>query len=154
MATFDDLLLALQFVSSGEPSENQAYLCKDTGAIHYHSEYGDNEEELPDDFESDRYIAVPHKKDLNLGKGLALTFAAESLPDEQAKIRQIFSHAGAYARFKDLLERTGMLQRWYDYEAQAEREALLSWCKENNIEVSGQQCGPAEGPHPAGSTRG
>ena len=150
VTTLDDLLLALQFVSSAAPTEHEAYLCKDTGEIHYHSEYGDNEEDLPDDIDSERYIAIPHKMELNLGKHLVLEFATEFLPDEQIKVRQIFSRPGAYARFKDLLERAGMLQQWYDYEAKAEREALLTWCGENGIEIDGQPGVPrdAASPHP------
>lgn len=37
----DDLALAFDFVSSGAPSEHQAFLCEDTGVIHLHSELGD-----------------------------------------------------------------------------------------------------------------
>lgn len=137
MATLDDLLLALQHVSSGAAGENEAYLCTETGVIHYHSGYGDNEEELPDDIGSERYIAIPHKKDLDLGRHLVMKFTAEVLPDEQPKIREIFSRSGAYARFKDLLERSGLLQRWHDYEATAETEAMRRWCDQNGVKVDG-----------------
>jgi hypothetical protein len=90
---------------------------------------------LPDDVDSDRYIAVPHKNDLDLGKRLVLKFAAEFLADEYDYVRQIFSRRGAYARFKDLLDRHGKLQQWHDYEDRAKKEALREWCQDNEIEI-------------------
>ena len=55
--------------------EHQAYISLDTGAIYWVSESNPMEAEadVPDDLEtSDRYIAVPHKNDLDLGTQLAL----------------------------------------------------------------------------------
>src|SRR6266536_5589275 len=50
------------------------------------------------------------------------------LPDDFDEVRQIFSSRGAYARFKDLLDRRGALDHWYDFEAKAEERALRTWC--------------------------
>jgi hypothetical protein len=52
------------------------------------------------------------------------------------KIQQIFSAKGAYARFKDLMDRKGALDQWYNFEAKAEEEALRMWCALNSIELS------------------
>jgi hypothetical protein len=136
--SFEALLEAFEFASFGQPGEHEAYLCKETGTIHCHSEYGDNEESLPDDVDdSDKYIALPHKNELDLGKRLALKFAGEAMSDDQGQIHEIFSRPGAYARFKDLLEHRGLIQQWYEYEARAQKEALRAWCKENDVEVDG-----------------
>jgi len=136
--TFESLLEAFEFASFGQPGEHEAYLCTETGRIYHHDEYGDNEEPLPDGIDdSDKYIALPHKNELNLGKRLALTFAGEAMPDDQRKVHEIFSQPGAYARFKDLLEHRGLIQQWYEYEAQAQKEALRAWCKEKNVELDG-----------------
>jgi len=134
---FDDLELAFQFVSSGAPMENEAYLCRDTGVIYWHSDFGDNEEELPDDIDSEKYVAIPHKNTLDLGKHLALRFTASVLPDRATEVQAIFSRRGAYARFKDFLERCGELQQWYDYEEKAQRQALRRWCEDNDIGIDG-----------------
>ncbi|WP_353839486.1 hypothetical protein [Mesorhizobium sp.] len=76
----------------------------ETGKIYCHSEWVDDVEELPDDLEdSERYIAIPDKRELDLGKPLVLSFARHHLLDDYDKVREIFSRAGAYARFKDLL---------------------------------------------------
>ena len=59
--------------------EHQAYLCKQTGKIYLHSDlYEDPDEELPEDLEDgDKYIALPGKRDLDLGKPLASTLRAK-----------------------------------------------------------------------------
>ncbi len=116
--------------------EHQAYISIDTGTIHWLSEVSPLEEEMPDDFEtSDRYIAVPHKNDLDLGSDLALRFSAEELPGLYDRVEQFFRHRGAYARFKELLASEGCLDKWYAFEAEATERALRNWCIENEIKV-------------------
>ena len=56
---FDELLDAFDFVSDGQPFEHDAYLCLETGVIHYHSDLVDLEEALPDDIDTPgKYIAI------------------------------------------------------------------------------------------------
>jgi hypothetical protein len=125
---FDDLSLAFEFVGSAAPSENNAYISLDTGQVYCTSELNPLDEGVPDDLEtSDRYLLVPHKTDLDLGKGLALRFAASELPHCYDRIVDFFRHKGAYARFKDLLDSEGTLERWYKYEAEATDKALRDW---------------------------
>jgi hypothetical protein len=132
----EDLSLAFEFVSSGAPMEHRAYISMDTGAIYWVSELGSLEEEPPDDLEeSDRYIEIPHKNDLDLGRDLALRFAEKELPDSYARVQDFFRHRGAYARFKDLLAAAGCLDKWYAFEAECTEQALKDWCEVNQIEV-------------------
>jgi hypothetical protein len=113
--SFSDLLLAFEFVSSDGMGENEAYLDRQSGKIYWHSEFGDNDEELPDDIDDEKYIAIPDKIELDLGKPLVLDFAREFLPDDYGEVCHIFSRRGAYRRYKDLLVRRGALERWYDF---------------------------------------
>ena len=77
-----DIELAFSFVNSGAPMMHQAYISLDTGQIYWISDLNLDEPELPSDFEtSDRYIALPHKNELGLGRNLALSFAEDELPD-------------------------------------------------------------------------
>ena len=46
-----------------------------------------------------------------------------------------FHQRGAYGRFKDLLERKGMLEAWYECEAQAAEQALRAWSAENGLQL-------------------
>ena len=135
--SFSDLQLAFEFVSSGGMGENEAYVDRQSGKIYWHSESGDNDEKLPDDIDDEKYIAIPDKKELDLGKALPLDFAREFLPDNYDEVRQIFNRRGAYGRFKDLLLRRGALERWYDFSNKAEEAALREWCAANGIDPAG-----------------
>src|SRR5437762_1665252 len=108
--------------------EHHAYISIDTGTIYWISEADPLEEEIPEDLEtSDRYIAIPHKNDLDLGSDLALRFAAEELPGLYNRVEEFFRHRGAYARFKELLASKGCLDKWYAFEAKCTERALRSW---------------------------
>jgi hypothetical protein len=135
--SFSDLQCAFEFVSSAGIGENEAYLDRQSGKIYWHSEFGDNDEELPDDIDDEKYTAIPDKRELDLGKPLVLDFAREFLPDDYDEVRRIFSRRGAYRRFKDLLVRRGALERWYDFSNKAEEVALREWCAQNGIDLSG-----------------
>jgi len=64
---FNDLLDAFEFVSAAYPTEHEAYLCVATGTILYHAELGVEDEPLPDEIDDpERYIAIPHKNELDL----------------------------------------------------------------------------------------
>jgi len=132
------LLLALDFVSLDGGGMNEAFLCRQTGKIYWRSpDLDDESEELPDDLEeSENYIAIPGKRELDLGKPLVLDFAAECMPDDFDKVRKIFGSGGAYRHFKMLLEERGKLNEWHDFEEQAAERALHEWCKENAIEIA------------------
>ena len=135
--SYADLLNAFDWVSAGPPLENAAFIDRETGTTHLTSTIMELEEEVPEDLDdATRYIAVPHKVDLHLGKSLALEFTDETLPDSYAVVARFFSKRGAYARFKDLLDRKGLLQSWYDYEAAAVERALREWSEENGIQLN------------------
>ena len=137
---YEDLSAAFDFVSFAAPMEHQAYLSIDTGTICWISELNPLEEEIPDDLEtSDRYLAIPHKNDLDLGSELALRFAAAELSDHYNAVEQFFRHRGAYARFKELLASERCLEKWYAFEADSTERALKNWCAENNINVIGSE---------------
>lgn len=140
---YEDLTAAFDFVSFGAPMEHQAYISLDTGTIYWVSEFVE-EEEVPEDLEtSDRYVAVPHKHDLDLGRNLALRFAEEVLPDRYDTVQDIFRHRGAYARFKNMLASEGHLDKWYAFEAESIRKALKEWCTEQDIELIGEDNRPS-----------
>lgn len=131
---------AFEFVSVGNSYDTSAYISLDTGKVYWVSDVVEDTEELPDDFEtSDRYIAVPNQKQLDLGRRLVLSFIEQELPDEYEIVAGFFRRKGAYGRIKDLLESRSMLQKWYDYENHATDEALRGWCEENGIRLVAKQ---------------
>lgn len=135
--SFSDLQFAFEFVSFGAPGGNQAILDTQSGRLYYHSEVADNleEDEFPEDIDDEKYIEIPHKHELNLGKPLVLEFARQVLPDDYDEVRHIFARRGAYGRFKALLVRRRALDRWHDFSARAEEAALRQWCADNAIEL-------------------
>ena len=133
---YDDISAAFDFVSFAAPMEHRAYVSLETGTIHWVSELNPLEEEVPDDLEdSTRYIAIPHKNDLDLGSDLALRFAAEELPARYTRVEGFFRRRGAYARFKEFLAEEGCLEKWYAFEAESAERALRNWCKEHGIQI-------------------
>jgi hypothetical protein len=132
---FDDLLAAYEWVSSS-PYDNNAFVSRVTGNVHWSSSMADFDEDLPKDIEDGSiYVAVPNKHDLNLGRNLALTFVEEQLADAYQTVANFFHQRGAYGRFKDLLERKGCLEAWYDYEAKATELALREWAIEEGLPI-------------------
>lgn len=131
---FSDIEDAFFFVSMGELYMNNAILCIETGQIFYISDFGDSDE-LPEDIDDDpgKYIEIPHKNELNLGKPLVLEFSAMSLSDNLEKVKSFFHKKGAYTKFKDFLEMKGLLDKWYAFEEAEQKNALMEWIKENDI---------------------
>jgi Uncharacterised protein family (UPF0158) len=134
--SFTELSDAVDFVSAGNMEENRAYLCKESGKIYHHSELVPDLDELPEDVDDEeRYLRIPDRRSLDLGKPLALDFAREFLPDDFDQVRDFFRRKGAYAKFKNLVARRGVLDRWYDFETKAQEQALREWCEDNLIEI-------------------
>ena len=131
---YDALSTALEFVSSGMLTEHRAYISIDTGVIYWVADSSDIDDDAPEGLEeSDRYVAVPSKTDLGLGRPLALQFTEERLPDEYEAVRQFFARPGAYSRFKDLLAAHEQLDAWYAFEAERTERALREWCEAQQI---------------------
>src|ERR1700680_4892752 len=116
--SFQEILDAFEFVDGGLGA-HEAFLCKQTGKVHWRSglsELDELNEEVPDDVEDEeKYLAIPGKRELDLGKPLVLDFAREFLPNDFDEVRHIFTRRGAYRRYKDLLVRRAALEPWYDF---------------------------------------
>ncbi len=134
---FDKLLEAFEFASFSGGIGSSAYVDLETGHIYWVAEEMDDFEEVPDDIEtSDRYLMLPDKRDLELGRNLAISFAEECLPNEYENVVDCFRKKGAYARFKDLLDRHDALTQWHQFEAKQTEIALREWCRQNDIQLA------------------
>jgi hypothetical protein len=137
-----DITGAFEFANtSGSIGEFLAFVCKRTGKIYYRTDFSDDEEmndELPDDIDDEeKYVALPDKRELGLGKPMVLDFAREFLADDFDDVRYFFSKRGAYPKFKALLARRGAIDRWHAFEAKATEQALRDWCALHSIEIVG-----------------
>jgi hypothetical protein len=138
------LALALEY-ASGESYGGRAVLCRESGKLLLHAKYGDNFDEWPDDVDDEqKYLAIPSKRDLDLGRRLVFAFAREFLPDEYDDVRRFFTRRGAYARFEDLLVRRRALEQWYAFENAATERALRQWCDENGVVIRREDRAPGD----------
>ena len=128
---YSDLEAALDFVSFSYTGENLAYFSRTTGKFYWISDCIDEEEEpLPEDlYLSSEYIQVPDKYELDLGKRMVFDFVHQYLPDDYETVFNYFRKQGAYARYKFMLEKKDMLEKWYEFETQQTKMALLAWAK-------------------------
>ncbi|MDE0284474.1 MAG: hypothetical protein OXN26_08010 [Gammaproteobacteria bacterium] len=144
---FGDISEAFETVSFNPQYDKEAYLCRETGRIYYYfSDLDDSGDELPEDIGDDRkYIQIPRKNELDLGRKLVFRFVEHELPGDVDYVYGIFRKAGAYSKFKALLERRGTLEKWYEYEANATEKALREWCEVNSIDLKKDSPLPGEG---------
>lgn len=118
---FQDLLDGFDFVNEGDPGENQAFVDLQTGRVYWHSEALDEREALPGDpADRARFLPIPDRDALGLGAPLAQRFsqangiAAPAAGDDRGWQRQ--------------LQEAGLINRWYEFETAAQRDALVAWC--------------------------
>ncbi len=118
---FETIEMAFEFANFDDRS-NDAYLDRRTGKSLYFSMLEDSEDE-PDDLDDrTRYVAIPDTRDFGLGSQLAVQFATENAPELLDDVHSAFTGRGAFRRFKDLLDRSGFLEAWYQYQAEYERK--------------------------------
>ena len=131
---FKDIEDAFRFVSSAPKFEHTAVISKETRDIYYISEFGESDEP-PDDLETkpDNYIFIPHKTDLGLGRKLVLEFASLHMKDNLDKVNAICKERGVFGRFKKLLQKYSLMEKWQEYEAEKQNSALLEWCRKQDI---------------------
>jgi hypothetical protein len=135
-----ELLDAFECVSfQSGIGDNHGYICRETGKIYWRFADPplDEDEQLPDDIDDEeKYLPVPDKRELDLGKPLVLAFARDFLPDDFDYIRDMFRRRGAYGQFKALLARRNAINLWHDFENKAAERALREWCKVNSIALA------------------
>lgn len=92
--------------------------------------------DVPPDLEtSEQYVAMPGKRDLDLGIRLVMAFVEEALPKDLETVEGYFNKRGAYSKFRDLLARRDALDRWHAFEAEATARALREWAEGEGFSV-------------------
>jgi hypothetical protein len=134
---YRDLEAALEWSSFGAPFENTAIISRMTGEVFLKSMSDDTDEELPEDIDDGTlYVAVPHKNELDLGRELVFDFIESESPSHVGVVAAFFRQRGAYSKYKNFLEREALLDKWYTFESEANRSALLRWALENGFTVT------------------
>ncbi len=90
-ANFDKLLEAFEFANFSGSPDSCAYVDLETGQTYWVADEMEDLEEVLDDIEtSDRYLMLPDKRDLELGRNLAISFAEDALPNEYENVVDCF----------------------------------------------------------------
>ncbi len=132
---WNDIENAFLFVSMAPMYQNHAFLNIDNGQIYYSSETSDSDK-IPKNMNAPgKYIEIPHKNDLDLGKDLVYQYIKKYLPEHYDTVWKIFGKKGAYSRYKQFLENLGKLEEWFKFENGVIDKTLRDWCKENEIEI-------------------
>ncbi len=133
---FDDLLQAFDWVNASYEGDNSAFVCLETGTIHWGPNSAEMEEDLPDDIDdASRYAAVPHGAELGLGRRLALAFTQEVLPESVPEVSGFFRGPGAFPRFRELLDREQRIDEWREFERAEIERALREWAEEYGVRI-------------------
>jgi len=147
MVALDDLIDGLDL----QDDDVRAYLDCDEGVVvsigdeivslserNEPSEWRDWERELIEVLRevekgSKRFVQLPYKSDVN--EWDIMRRFCDTVGDDRVKelLLQAIHGRGAFRRFKDELDRSGLLDRWFDYKRSALRDQAIEWCTENDI---------------------
>ena len=109
----------------------EAYFSTETGRVYRISSLGDSDER-PDDFEeSDQYLNLPNKYDVELRSELVQKFTFVQNADLQEKIEITFHRRGAYRHFRYVLEENDLLECRRTFEEEHTKEGITRWCKKS-----------------------
>jgi len=134
--SYFDIELAVDFVSAGRGFGNEAYIDIESGRVYLIGDLMEDENIPTDIDDADKYLSIPSKSELGLGKRLAIQFTSCNLPSELDNVYSIFSRKGAYSRFKALLESVEKLDSWHEFEEMKTREVILEWCSDHGIDIN------------------
>jgi len=133
-----DQHLAVEHVTTGGAYGTEAFIDLRSGAILCGGI--DAEVPFPDDvYDEKRYLPVPAKKELGLGRDDALAFTEHHAPQLLSRAEYIFNAAGAFDRFKLLVREHGLLNAWYAYQDERLRQALAEWAGLNDLRLAGSK---------------
>jgi len=133
---YRDIEDGYHYANMGGGLDTMAVVQKSTGKCFYRSDdLVDDDWPSDEDLDTDDYVVLPDKFDLDLGQKLVFDFVLSNVPDDYERVRDMFRRRGAYGRFKGLLHRKGLLDAWFACQNKSEEAALRQWCEREGIEL-------------------
>ena len=77
------------------------------------------------------YIQLPSHEDIN-EHGMMIEFC-NNIEDTEVK-KKILNNKDSFRDLRQSIENEGLINNWYDYREDAEKNLAIKWCKDNNIE--------------------
>ncbi len=115
-------------------SESCAFFDRKTGEILWISEYDDNNEDKLEEIDCDpNIVALPTQYDIN--EYSIMREFAENYSDstKSEALLVCLRGAGAFRRFKDMINILGISVEWYEYRRNAYLNIARDWCERNGI---------------------
>ena len=96
---------------------------------------GLDNEGLEDEIEEnlERYLRLPTKFEIH-EYHIMEEFIWTLKVDSADKLEHAIQGRGAFRRFKDMVDRMGISQQWYDFQAEYYRKLAIEWCQEHGLE--------------------
>ena len=116
--------------------EDCFYYNKETGELEYFNYEHENPNDLDiEEVEDDeKFIRLPDKFDINdYGILKDFMFAQEDREIRDA-LYDIIHSKGVFKKFRQVVERFGILEKWYEFYAKAYEDIVKEWCEENGLE--------------------
>ncbi len=82
----------------------------------------------------DDYLPLPEKYDFNEYRIIEKFISSVPVRKQAEMLSQAIHGKGAFRRFKDMLERLGLIDQWFKFREQKLREFVEFWCTENKID--------------------
>ena len=103
-------------------------------------EYFNSEQENPNDFdideidEDENFVALPSKYSIDdYGIMKDFMFAQKDKKIHDA-IYDAIHQKGAFRKFRQVVEQTGILQKWYEFRNKEYEDIVKEWCETNGLE--------------------
>jgi len=114
-------------------SESDIYFNIESGEFIYYNQYYSDEDIDPEEFEDNKYIALPSQYDIN-EYDIMEQFIDNVRNDHKRELLSVsIEGKGAFRRFKDTLDRVNLRDEWYKFRDEAYAEIAREWCEENKI---------------------
>lgn len=94
-------------------------------------------EGMEDDIDEnpDRYIRLPTKFEIH--EYHIMEEFIWTLQEEKAnKLEYAIQGRGAFRRFKDMVNRMGIAQQWYNFQSEYYKKLAVEWCKGHQVEYT------------------
>lgn len=135
------LSLVMEAIEMADDNSTAYYNLEKQELIWYTEDFGyqqdeDDEvlEEMIEEGWRTRFFKLPDKFDINEYRFME-DFIYDEIP--AGAIRDQFESAirgrGTFRRFRNLAERLGVIDEWYDYKEKAQKKLAIEWCEENGF---------------------
>ena len=135
------LSLVMEAIEMADDNSTAYYDLEKQELIWYTEDFGYQQDEDDEVIEKmieegwrTRFFKLPDKFDINEYRFME-DFIYDEIP--AGAICDQFEAAirgrGAFRRFRNLAERLGIIDEWYDYKEKAQKKLAIEWCEENGF---------------------